>query len=159
MVIHRLEHSFDLMELSLLKCEQNMGFIDSLNSHGPGRLLFPDFHACLQQIGFFPGQPMFYGHHICFIHMSSGCQKSVGQRTVIGEQQKSFRILIQTACGKNVRPLIFSQKLYHGFVPVVCSGGNDSLGLVQHVIYIFSINQRASLQADQIPILTDSGFG
>ena len=63
------------------------------------------------------------------------------ERAVVGDQQKSERVFIQSSAGENVSlAIFFGQQIEDCLVVSVFRGGNYAVGLVHHDINIFLID-------------------
>ena len=85
-----------------------------------------------------------------FRNMTSRCQKTVIQCTVICDQQQTFGVFIQPSHRGQPTAQIVRQIIHYGFIPTIFGGSNASSRFVQHQIMVFLISDGVSIQTNTI---------
>ena len=84
----------------------------------------------------------------------------MGKVAVVGDQQQSRRILVQSARGEeSVTAQLGRQKIEHGALSSVFGRRDDPFGLVHHIIDVLLIGQRLTVQRHRIGFGIDLGIG
>ena len=75
-------------------------------------------------------------------------QEPVGQLPVIGDEEKSLGVPVQSSGGEEILPLPAVHEIQDGFLPFVLAGGDDAGGLVHHVIFEALIEDGISVKGN-----------
>ena len=85
-------------------------------------------------------------------------KQAVCQFSVIGDQKKSFRVLIQTSYREQIISFFICDQIQNCLVPVIFCCGNNTCRFMEHIILFFSVSNLFSFKTYSLCVLIDFKF-
>ena len=73
-----------------------------------------------------------HGYEVAFLHPPGGICKGIRQGTIVGKEQKPFRIGIEPTHGKFPEIALGKERIDGWFAPFIASGTDQPFGFVDH---------------------------
>ena len=119
------------------------------------RLLVSDIQPLCKALYILFCYKTFYPRKIDLIHMLLWREQPVCEITVIGDDKKPFSIFVKSSHRKEIISLSVFDQIDHGCLIPVFSGRHNTSRFVQHIVFVFFIDDWFTLKCDLVLICID----